>query len=179
MTTAPPPLPPRNIQPGVSPWRALAPRLVIPLVVAMALVLALNHRSSGVIGALGVLVLFGLLLGIEVPLLLRNQRRRQEERLRNLPSGAFYACRCSTVLPNRRAVATGNMILDQQGLTFTPAKGDPLVLGWREVTSIQLRRARSQPLAGSLVLTGSDGAKHTFIVKPPWDGLAKVLGSAP
>jgi hypothetical protein len=176
MTISPPPLPPRDIQPGVSAWRALAPRLFVPIVVGIALVLALNHRSSGIIGAVIALAVFALIIGIEVPLILRSQRRRQEERLRSLPNGAFYTCRGSTVLPGHRALVTGNMILDQQGITFTPLreKSAPLVIHWSDVARIQLGRARSQPLAGSLVLNNSDGTKHAFIVRA-WSGLAEVL----
>ncbi|HVC23655.1 MAG TPA: hypothetical protein VNH82_09565 [Candidatus Dormibacteraeota bacterium] len=122
MTVAPPPLPPRDIHPGVSPWRALGPRFAFPIVVAIALVLALNHRSSGIIGAVGALAMFALIIPIEVPLLLRNQRRRQAERMQNLPDGAFYACRGSTVLRGHRTLTTGNMIFDEEGITFIPPR---------------------------------------------------------
>ena len=121
----------------------------------------LNHRSSGIIGAAIALAGIALIIGIEVPLILRSQRRRQEEKLRSLPNGAFHACRGSTVMPGHRALVTGNMILDQQGITFTPLRDNsaPLMILWFEVARIQLGRARSQPLAGSLVLNKSDGTK--------------------
>jgi hypothetical protein len=177
---SPPPLPPRDIQPGVSPWRALAPRLLVPIIFALVLVLALNHRSSGIIGGIIAVAVMGAIIGIEVPLLLRSQRRRQAERLRKLPNGAFYACRGSTSLPEHRIQVTGNMIFDQNGITFTPLRNThtPLIVHWSEVVRLHLGRSRSQPLAGSLVLDKSDGTKQTFIVRA-WGGLSEVLASAP
>jgi len=146
----------------------------------MALVLALNHRSSGIIGAVIALVVIALIIGIEVPLILRSQRKRQDERLRKLPNGAFYACRGTTVLPGNRTQVAGNMVLDQRGITFTPLrdKKAPLIVQWSEVIRLQLGRSRTQPLAGSLVLDKADGTKQAFQVRP-WGDLAKVLTSAP
>jgi hypothetical protein len=146
----------------------------------MALVLAVNHHSSGVIGAVEAVVVTALIVGTEVPLILRSQRKRQQERLRDLPKGVFFACRASTVLPGRRAVSSGNMIFDQQGITFTAQRGKhvPLVIRWSEVVRIHLGRAPMQPLAGALVLTQTAGTKRTFIVRV-WGDLAEVLRSAP
>ena len=177
---SPPPLPPRDIEPGVSPWRTLAPRLAVPVIFAVALVLALNHRSSGIIGAVIVLAVMGAIIGIEVPLILRSQRRRQDERLRHLPNGAFYASRGSTSLAHHRIQVTGNMIFDQDGITFTPLRNAqaPPSVHWSEVVRLHLGRSRSQPPAGSLVLDKSDGTKQTFIVRA-WGGLAEVLAAAP
>jgi hypothetical protein len=72
------------------------------------------------------------------------------------------------------------MILDQEGITFTPQrdKKASLIVHWSEIVRFQLGRSRAQPLAGALVLDKSDGTKQTFIVRG-WGGLAKILTSAP
>jgi hypothetical protein len=72
------------------------------------------------------------------------------------------------------------MILDQEGITFTPLQNKhvPLSIRWSEIVRIHLGRSRAQPLAGSLVLDKSDGTKQTFTVKAG-GGLAEVLASAP
>ncbi len=173
-------LPPRDIESPVPTWRTLAPRFVLPMVVMAAVVLALNHRSSGVIGVSIALAILALIVGVEVPLLLRSQRKRQEERIRSLPSGVLYACRGSTALPGHRTQFVGNLVLDQQGIVFTPHRhiNTQVSIRWCEISRIQLRRARTQPLAGALILNKTDGGSHTFIVRG-WGGLAKVLTLVP
>ncbi len=158
----------------------LAPRLAAPIIFVLALVLALNHRSGGIIGAAIALAVMGAIIGIEVPLVLRSQRRRQAGRLRQLPNGAFYACRGSASLPHYRMQVTGDRIFDQDGITFTPLRNTqaPPPVHWSEVVRLHLGRSRSQPLAGSLVLDKSDGTKQTFIVRA-WGGLAEILAAAP
>jgi hypothetical protein len=173
-----PPLSPSAIQFAVLPWQTTRLRLGVP-VIALALVLTLDLRLRGIIGAVIALGGIVLIIAIEAPVVLRSQRLRQRERLLSLPNGAFYACRGTTVLPGHRSQIAGNMILDRQGITFTPLREErpPLTVDWSEVVRLQLARSRT-PVAGSLVLDKSDGTKQTFIVRG-WGRLAKILTSAP
>ncbi len=176
----PPRLPPRDIEQAVSPGRSLAPRLAPLAVTPPLIILAVNHHSSGIIGAAIALGIMVLIFGAEIPLILWSQRRRQRERMRNLPHDALYACRGSMAVPGHRFPVAGDMVVNYEGITFTPLRGkrDLLTIGWSEVARLTLRGAQAQPLAGSLVLSRFDGTKQIFVVRS-WGGLAEVLARVP
>jgi len=58
-------LPPIEIGPWKSPGRLMLARFAIPCLMGTALVLSLNHRSSGIVGALVAFVAMGLIFAVE------------------------------------------------------------------------------------------------------------------
>jgi len=146
----------------------------------MGVLLAINHRSSGVVGAVLALAVIALIIGVEVPWLLRRQQRKQADRLRNLPDGAFYAGLASTRLPSRRGLVQGALRFEVQGASFAPLRGDRTAseIPWTSVARLRLRPAPGQPFAALLVLALSDGTERSFIVRG-YSDLARILLSMP
>lgn len=147
-----------------SVWRVLGRGFGLPLVLACCVVLGLNHRTSGIIGVLGTLAAVALILGIEVPLLLRMQRRREAERLRRLPAGTYFVRSAATVLAGRRAPVRGTLTVDLRAMTFASQDGESsIVLPWRAIAAVTVRPGSRFQLARlSVVQTG--GASWSFTV---------------
>ena len=171
-------LPPCDIQLPASPWRRLALPLGLPVLATAGVVLGLNHSSSGVIGALVAVVVLAVIIGIEVPWLLRRQRRRQAGYLNRLPHGVFYAGLARTPMPGNRGPVQGSLLLDSQGMTFTPLRGGaaPMRIPWSAVLGLRLKLAPGQPMAAAFEIATDDGTLRTFIVRG-YPELARALQS--
>jgi hypothetical protein len=171
-------LPERDIETPASPWRVLGPRLAIPTAFAILIFVPVVRDTKGVEAALGTLGIFILIVAIELPLLLRKQRRRQDERMRNLAPGSIYAGPAGITLPGGRREVQGDLLIDSQGVTFTPTKagGPQINILWPSISSVTLRPARSRPLSGALMLSKNDGTTDSFIVRG-YEQLAAALSS--
>lgn len=178
-----PRLPPRDIQPPTKTITGLVLARFLPaLLVSAVVVLGLNHSSSGLIGVLGGVAGTAVILGIELPLIIRGKRRNQEARLRSLPPGGLFSGRARTIsnVRGRRRVVEGDILVDASGILFTPKKVTsmpPLTVPWESVSSLKLSPSR-QPLVGSLVLTLSDHTTRTVLVSN-FGYLADILAKSP
>ena len=172
---SPPPLPPRDIEPGVSPWRTLAPRLAFPV----------NFRRRPRPGP-------------ESP-------RQWDYRSRHRPGGDGGHHRHRSSADSSQAeetagredsaasewrflrlpwinLARSSSHAGHRQHDLRPRRDHvhasekctgPRSVHWPEVVRLHLGQSRAQPLAGSLVLDKSDGTNQTFIVRA-WGGPAEV-----
>jgi hypothetical protein len=172
-------LPPREVVPPKSSGKSLL-KIFVPVAVVVVIgVLVLNHRSSGVIGVIVALAIFGLIIGIELPLILRGQRNRIERDMSTLPVGAFYKGRAEMfpVKGERRFPATGTLILDSSGVSWTKRNESraAFAISWDRVNRIRLG---PQPgklgSVGTLRLDLTDQATRAFTI-PSYGTLACIL----
>lgn len=175
-------LPPRDIAEPKNVTKSVI-RIYVPIVViVMALLLALNRHSSGAIGAIIAIGLLALILGIEIPLILRAQDRRQQTLMADLPAAGFYAGRASLLAHDgkRGLPVRGTILFTVAGVTFTPKKSGnpPLALGWEDVSRIRLSSNPGQIGVGRLVLTLTDGKTRAFTV-PRYGTMARILAEQP
>lgn len=142
-------LPPREIVEPRSPTKPILKIYLPAVVLMMVLVLALNHHSSGVIGATISIGVLAIIVGVEFPLIFRAQDRRQQALMRDLPEGAFFAGKAS-LFPfdgRRRLSMDGTIVLSADGVGFSPKKPEnlDLHLGWDEVSSMWATSEDSSP----------------------------------
>ncbi len=152
------------------------------VVLVMILLLAVSHHSGGAIGAVIAIGLVALILGIELPLISRWQRRRQETHRAQMPAGGFYAGR-SSLLPSRGQhglPATGDILLADAGINFSPKKasGESLNVSWDSIRRIGLGPRPGKIGVGMLTLTFTDGSTRAFTV-PSYETMARVLSDHP
>jgi hypothetical protein len=177
-------LPPREITPPKNPIRDTV-RLYIPGVIIFLILLAVVDRhSAGVVGAALGIGAVALILGIELPLIRRTQRRRQGAMMANLPKGGIYAGQGGLFRtdgqPPRRYADTGTILLDQRGIDFQPKKQDhpPVSIPWSDVMRIQLGPVPGKIGVGRLILSLRNGSARRFSV-PNYGALAKALSDHP
>ena len=146
--------------------------------------IGLNHSSKVIIAATIFLGVVSLIAAIQVPLLKARWRRLEESRLRSLPADVIYAGPARVEnLPGagkRRQVA-GELMLDRQGLSFTPRRATEvpvLSVTWAEMTHIRLLPISAAPVAGSLELTLCGGSTQSFVVQR-CESLAEKLQHQP
>jgi hypothetical protein len=132
-------------------------RLGIPSLGACMLVLVLNHRSSGLAGAAIALVVAGALVGIELPLILRAQRRAQVGLMAAAPPGMIIAVSATVVGGGQttRPGRQGTLAIDGSRVTFTAkaAGSQPDGVAWDSVRSLRVRPAPQQPWSALVELS--------------------------
>ena len=175
-------LPPRDITEPKNVFKSVI-RIYVPVVViVMALLLVVNHHSSGAIGGIIAVGVTALILGVELPLIIRAQDRRQQALMADLPEGGFYAGRASLLAHDgkRGLPVTGTIFLTATGVTFTPKKSGipPLNLGWDGVSRIRLASNPGQIGVGRLILTLTDGRTRAFTV-PRYGTMACMIAQQP
>jgi hypothetical protein len=175
-------LPPRDISEPRNVVKSVV-RIYVPVVViVMVLLLALNHHSSGAIGGIVAAGVVALILGIELPLIVRGQDRRQQSLMADLPEGGFYAGRASLFAHDgkRGLPVTGTLLLTVTGVAFTPKKNGkpPLNVAWDDVSRIRLAAEPGKIGVGRLTLTLAGGRTRAFSV-PKYGTLARVLAEQP
>jgi hypothetical protein len=174
-------LPPRDIPEPRNLVKSVV-RIYVPIVViVMALLLVLNHHSSGVIGGIVAVGVIALILGIELPLIVRAQDRRQQSLTEDLPEGGFYAGRASLLAHDgRRLPVLGTILFTDSGVNFSPKKAriPPLTLAWNDVSRIRLAANPGQIGVGRLTLALTDSATRVFTV-PRYGAMARALAQQP
>jgi hypothetical protein len=131
----------------------------------------LNHSSKTVIAATIFLFLMILIAAAQVPLFKRRWRRLEESRLRSLPDNAIYAgpARVESLSEGvRNHLVAGELVLDSQGISFTPRRTQDmpsLRIAWGQMTHIRLLPISTAPVAGSLELTLHGGATQSFVIQ--------------
>lgn len=175
-------LPPRDITPPTNVLWSTA-RIYIPGVILLLVVTAvLDRHSAGVVGAAVSIAVLVLILGIELPLIRRSQKRRQEAMTATLPPGGIYAGfggLFRTDAPRRHA-DSGTVVIDQFGITFQPKKDDveKVSIPWIEINHLQLGSSPGKIGVGRLVVGLETGINRVFSI-PRFGPLAEVLGSHP
>jgi hypothetical protein len=163
-------LPPIEISPWKSPGRLIMARLAIPCLIGPALVLSLNHRSSGIVGALVAFVAMPLVFAVEFPLILRAHRRRREKLLREAPPGTVFAS--SATAPAGQPLGDGTkshrtvfgyIRLGQEGVCFTSKSRPPResVVSWDSVRQLRLTQHSRQPSSARLEVSTTNN--ETFV----------------
>lgn len=147
----------------VQPWRPLQrlARLVGPaLVLVSAVMLAVMHDVMGLVDVAILLVGYVAVFATVLPLVLGSQRRAQQRLMAASPPGTVFAV-SATVAGRGQATSPGRagvLLIDQDGLRFTPRKAgvEPTVLPWAEVRSLRIGPSRRSPFAAGVVAsTGS------------------------
>jgi hypothetical protein len=175
-------LPPRDIVPPRSLFSVVLLRMFLPALIFAAVVTAVGRSWAIALWMLVGIGLAAILLGIELPLILRVQRRRRQAVLHGLPPDAIYQCRARArdeARPSR--FVDGTLYLDSRGATFTPKHVRPFqtkTCTWAEVTRISLRPAKGSTNAGLLVLTIPQGGTLTFRIVS-FGNLAEILNRYP
>lgn len=175
-------LPPRDITPPKNVFKSVMGIYVPVVVLVMALLLALNHHSAGAMGGIIAIGAVFLILGIEVPLIIRGQDRRQKALMSELPDGGFYAGRVA-LLPydgNRGLPVGGTVVFTVTGLTFAPRKSGavPLEFSWSDLCRMRLAPMPGKIGVGRLTLTLTDGRTRSFTV-PRYGTMARILSQQP
>lgn len=174
-------LPPRDIRPSKILKRVLS--IYVPIFVVTAVIMLAVSRNSAVIeGALMAGGALAVILGIEAPLILRAQRRRQAKMLSQVGPGAFFAGKVSMhPFGGRRGLpTTGRLVLSETGAWFEPKRpgGQGFALPWGEVGQIRLGPMPGKIGVGRLVLQLRTGDTRAFSVGN-YGTLAKTLAEHP
>jgi hypothetical protein len=179
--------PPRLSVTAAQPmWRWLGVRLGVPAIVVVTIMVVggIITHNAGLIGAAFIVVgIAAAILGVEVPLLLRAIRRRQERLLASSPAGTLFAARATHVNPangiarasaqSRHGLDRGLLRIDQTGATFAPDRppSPPISIGWDQVDRIDIT-PRTQLIAG-LELVGA--SRQTEYWRVP--GMRQLIGT--
>jgi len=119
-------LPPRDITEPKNVFKSVI-RIYVPVVViVMALLLVVNHHSFGCNRRHHRCGGDRPHSGVELPLIIRAQDRRQQALMADLPKRGFYAGRASLLAHDGKNVdcrVTGTFFLTATGVTFTPQEG--------------------------------------------------------
>jgi hypothetical protein len=171
-------LPPRDITGPKSLARAVAPIYLPAFVIGIVGLVALDRHPSAIIGGLIFTAVLGLIVGVEFPLIRRNQRRRQQAQMANLPDGGIYSGPVSMFPSGGGKPKVGNILFDTLGVTFTPKNSDAssVTFGWRSVSRIRLGPVKGKIGVGRLTLTLMDGSTAAFSV-PLYASMAEVLSN--
>ena len=124
-------------------------------------------NSKQVIGAFIILVILYSVLVFEVVVGLRVQKRRQETRMSGLPIDGLFVGGASIYPANdgQGKPTYGSMLLDIQGLHFTPKKGqETFEISWPNISSMNLGPANGKIGIGTLTLSLRDGGERSFQV---------------
>jgi hypothetical protein len=150
--------------------------MVVPVVVVFGVLLAIAHHAAQVEGFLIALAVMALILGIEIPLITRASRRRQERRLADMAPGVFYVGPARLPAAQGSRLTEGTVELAAQGLQFMPrrASGRSLKIEWSRVASFELAPAGGRPMLGVLALQLADGGSQRVLI-PQFDRLVKIL----
>jgi hypothetical protein len=152
------------------------------VVVVLVLLLAVAHNSAAVTGGVIAVGIMILILGVELPLIMRGQRRRQEILMNSLPNGAFYSGRASLYPPHgvRGLPTTGTILFDRAGVKFNPKKdgASPTTITWDSVIRIELAPAPGKIGVGRLALSLAGGQKRVLTV-PNFRSMEEILRSHP
>jgi len=163
-------LPPIEIGPWKSPGRLMLSRFAIPCLIGTALVLSLNHRSSGIVGALVAFVAMGLIFAVEFPLIMRAQRRRREKLLREALPGTVFVSTATAPAGQPLGDGTkshrpvfGYIRLGQEGVCFTSKSRPPResVVSWDSVRQMRLTQPLRQPSSARLEVSTTNS--ETFV----------------
>jgi hypothetical protein len=134
--------------------RWIAIRLIPVAVVLMAFAFfgVYSRNSGAVFGALAALGVAALILGIELPLILRLQARTQRRVFETAPEGTLFAARVSQVgqlagavsgpASARRGLRQGRLVLNAAGVSFSSAarRGTQrdTNLSWQQLSAVRL-----------------------------------------
>ena len=164
-------LPTCEIVPPKGLWQFVITRVLAVAALGFIMAVGLNHSSKMVIAATLFLAVMTALAAIQVPLIKRRWRRLEQSRLRSLSGDAIYAgpARAES-LPGTRGSrhVAGELVLDGQGLSFTPRRATEapaLKITWAKMTHIRLLPISTAPVAGSLELTLRGGSTQSFVVQ--------------
>ena len=157
--------------------------IVVPIaVLPMVVVLPASLGSAGIAGALTGLGALFVLVGVEIPLFFRVQRRRQTKILLHLGPGEFFAGTGSMYpFGGRRGLpAPGKLVFSETGVRFEPKRpGDHgLAMSWGEVERINLGPMPGKIGVGRLVLQLRIGETRVFSVGS-FGTMAKTLAEHP
>jgi hypothetical protein len=171
-------MPPMDITPPKNLLGSTA-RIYIPGVILLFVVIAVVDRhSAAVVGASLSVAATALILGIELPLIRRTQRRRQEALMADLPSGGIYAGYGGMFRPDAPGhyADSGTLTIDQAGISFHPKKEDVVaaVIPWDEVDRIRVGPVPGKIGVGRLVVSLRDNSDRTFSI-PRFGTLAEIL----
>jgi hypothetical protein len=148
--------------------------------IAAVAVLVANHTSSGIEGVLIAFAILAVIIGVEVPWLLRRQQERQDQDLQGLPQGGIYRGRATLISASGEVVrlTSGLMFLGNVGWSFTRKDDtDPiLTVDWHDVARLSLGPRSRGIGVGHLVMQGADGRRWAFSV-PRYARLAEALRS--
>jgi hypothetical protein len=163
--------PTREIVPPRGLWRFVITRVLAVAALGFIMAVGLDHSSKAIIAATIFLAAMLLIAAIQVPLLKGRWRRLEESRLKSLSGDPIYAgpARAEN-LPGARGgrQIAGELVLDRQGLSFTPRRATELPalnIAWSDMTNIRLFPISTAPVAGSLELTLHGGDTHSFVVQ--------------
>ncbi len=175
-------LPPRDIPEPKTVFKQIIRTYILAIVITPVLVLAVNHHSSGVIGATVSIGLLVTIIGVELSLILRAQDRRRAALMKDLPAGGFFAEK-ATLLPfggQHRPPQTGTITFTHEGVIFSAKKvdGESFFLHWHDIVKIRLVAVPWKIGVGSLTLTLIDGSTRVFTV-PRYQIMAQALNSQP
>lgn len=148
------------------------------VVIVLVGVLAVNHRASGIEGALIGIGVIAVLVGGEFALIFRLRQRRDMKMTRGLGPGEFFAGRVSMFpFEGRRGLpASGTIVFSDVGAKFSPKRdgSQSVDLPWTGVEQISLRPQPGKIGVGLLVLRLPGGDARTFSVAG-YGAMAKAL----
>ena len=164
-------LPPCEVVPPKSLWRFVITRVLAVAALGFIMAVGLNHSSKTVIAAAVFLLLMIVIAAAQVPLFQRRWRRLEENRLKSLPGDPIYAGPAARESPPGRVKGrpvAGELVLDSQGISFTPRRTQDMAslrIAWGQMTQIRLLPISTAPVAGSLELTLHGGATQSFVIQ--------------
>jgi len=124
-------------------------------------------NSKQVVGGFIILVILYSVLVIEVVVGLRVQKRRQETRMSGLPKGGLFVGGAAIYPANggQGKPTYGSMLLDIQGLHFTPKKDqETFEISWPNISSMNLGPANGKFGVGMLTLSLREGGERRLQV---------------
>jgi hypothetical protein len=166
--------PPIEIGPWKSPWRLMLARVAKPFLIVSALLLLLDHDSSMIVGGMVALVIMGLIVAVEFPLIMRAQRRRREKLLRSAPPGTVFVSSATAPAGRPRGDGTksvrpvfGYIRLGQEGICFTSKSRPPResVVSWDGVRQLRVTQPLRQPLSARLEVSTTNGETFVWLAR--------------
>jgi hypothetical protein len=145
---------------------------------AIVLILwAVGGNSTQIVGSIVILAIMLTLLVLQATVIRGAQRRKQQDRMKNLPPNGIFTVLGSLYPP--KGISTtpvyGAITFNTEGLTFRAKKGtDSFSLTWPEVASMDLRPTPGKFGIGTLTMSLLDGDERRFSVQG-MNQLAEVI----